>query len=297
MHPADAAQAVSQNQTLYSGANAITNTFRAEASCYKCHGTIDGIAGGMRHISLAQLSDTRASAHLVENPLIPECSSGGPLTNQNCRMVHHATPILGTMQNCVAGDDLCQLNNNRIRLSRKAHPTGFHPVFYGTIPGTGPGFDWNYMIRPPEVEFTMRDMNGVWVDGGPKRLLAHEDIQANVPQLDDRTLQDPPLFDTSVEKLGRILARTDDFSACTASRYYSFFTGISIPVFDVTSPELPPMDAEAELLRDQLVALVNSMKQNQQAGKHVVRELFRTIWSSEAYRSRSLRVFSEDTEP
>lgn len=86
----------------------------------------------------------------------------------------------------------------------------------------------------------------------------------------------------NISELGRAMEETDDFYACAAKRYFKYFTGIDVSLFDKTNPansslirNLSPIDHEYRAFIETLGA---DLKQNQS-----LFELIKKIISSPYY--------------
>lgn len=89
-----------------------------------------------------------------------------------------------------------------------------------------------------------------------------------------------------VRELSVFLSGMDDFYTCAAKRYFEYFTGIHIPLYDRTDPGNENLNkaltADAIKLRATVENLGASLKKHQS-----LKELIKEIIGSEVYRTRS----------
>jgi hypothetical protein len=98
----------------------------------------------------------------------------------------------------------------------------------------------------------------------------------------DGTLNDTAV--TSIADLGNKIAQTNDFYACTAAKYFKYFTGITANLQDIGDPGLAPLTPADLYYRN----LVIKMGQNLKSKKNL-QSLIRDILSSAPYQRESLR--------
>ncbi len=129
-------------------------------------------------------------------------------------------------------------------LATGAHIVGLGGDFVKFVPPTQPsaGGRWpatsdvNYHLRPSTGSLFFRSYNG--------------------------TLIDRPV--SSVANLGAALAATDDFYICLASRYYRYFTGVTVNLSDLSDPKAPIiLTARAAAHRSTVVNLGLQLKSHQ----------------------------------
>jgi hypothetical protein len=87
-----------------------------------------------------------------------------------------------------------------------------------------------------------------------------------------------------IEKLGAAMASTKDLYVCAASRYFEFFTGISVNLLDEGDPRYPPMSASDKYYREMVIRLGTKLKTHQS-----LRQLIQEIMESEIYRKLGTR--------
>jgi hypothetical protein len=82
-----------------------------------------------------------------------------------------------------------------------------------------------------------------------------------------------------LDELGTAIAEQDDFYACMAKRYYSYFTGINVELADPLDPENPLVLSERDRRHlDRVIGLGQQLKQNQS-----LKGLIKLIIESEDY--------------
>lgn len=92
----------------------------------------------------------------------------------------------------------------------------------------------------------------------------------------------------SLKDVGPIWAATDDFYTCAAKRYFEYFTGIQVPLYDRTDPkneELNRRLSPASIKHRSYVENLGHILKERQSLKDLIRE----ILSSEYYRSKSFQ--------
>jgi hypothetical protein len=95
------------------------------------------------------------------------------------------------------------------------------------------------------------------------------------------------LIDVPVEglaELGRAVAATDDLYVCAASKYFQFFTGISVSLQDEGDSSKPALSESEKMYRELVVQMGLRFKSHQS-----LRTLVQEILTSATYRSESLR--------
>ncbi len=96
--------------------------------------------------------------------------------------------------------------------------------------------DTQFHLRPPSGSLTFRSYDGTFIDR--------------------------PL--TTVANLGATIADTNDFYVCLASRYYKYFTGISVTLADLTDPVAPiTLTPRAAQHRSTIIQLGLQLKSHQ----------------------------------
>ena len=85
-------------------------------------------------------------------------------------------------------------------------------------------------------------------------------------------------------QLGQAIANTNDLYTCAASRYFEFFTGITVSLQDVGDPRFVPLTQDDLEYRSIVHQLGISLKTHQN-----LQQLIREIISLPLYKTRSLR--------
>jgi hypothetical protein len=116
--------------------------------------------------------------------------------------------------------------------------------------------DSSFYLRPPNGAFVFRSYDG--------------------------TLTDVPV--TSIADLGAKMAATNDFYACTASRYFRYFTGINANLQDIGDTSRPPLSTADLYYRNLVIQFGLDLKSSQN-----LQTLIRDILSSAPYKKSSLR--------
>lgn len=98
----------------------------------------------------------------------------------------------------------------------------------------------------------------------------------------DGTLNDVPV--SSIADLGAQIANTNDFYACTAARYYKFFTGITVNLQDIGDPSQPTLTTGDLFYRNIVIKMGQNLKTSQN-----LPSLIREILSSDAYQRAANR--------
>ncbi len=112
--------------------------------------------------------------------------------------------------------------------------------------------DTDFHKRPPKGTFYFRTYDG--------RLLNHEA--------------------TGVQEMGEYLATVDDLYICAAKRYFQFFTGIDVPMFDAGDFTAPVLSQKQTIYRNMVIDMGLELKKSQN-----LEVLVNKIISSEAYIS------------
>lgn len=89
---------------------------------------------------------------------------------------------------------------------------------------------------------------------------------------------------TSIADLGQKISEGNDFYACTAARYYKFFTGINVNLQDAGDSTLPALTAGDVYYRNQVIQLGQSLKTSQN-----LKTLIQEIMSLDVYKRASNR--------
>ncbi len=98
--------------------------------------------------------------------------------------------------------------------------------------------DSRFHLQPPEGKLNFRDIYGV--------------------------LHSQPFTDlTGTSSLGNTIKDLDDYYVCAAKRYYNFFTGINVPIYDFADPTLPPPSADELKHRNIVLKLGTNLKSTQ----------------------------------
>lgn len=83
-----------------------------------------------------------------------------------------------------------------------------------------------------------------------------------------------------VDGMGEYIANVDDLYICAAKRYFQFFTGIDVPMFDAGDFSAPKLSAKQSIYRNMVIDMGLDLKKNQS-----LELLIRKIISSQAYIS------------
>jgi hypothetical protein len=90
----------------------------------------------------------------------------------------------------------------------------------------------------------------------------------------------------SIDDLGKVITQTQDFYTCAAKRYFEFFTGINVPLYDKKDPRFSEvnrlMTADHVKNRQFVESLGFELQQDQS-----LKNLVRRILKSDYYRSES----------
>jgi len=127
------------------------------------------------------------------------------------------------------------------RMPASLPPTGQDPI----SPETS---DQYFQKRPPTGELYFRSYNG-------------ELIRMNINDLSG---------------LGDALSQQKDFYACTAKKYYRYFTGIDATLADLGDSLVPPLTNFEILHRNQVIELGMSLMQHQSTSK-LIAEIMKTV--------------------
>lgn len=119
----------------------------------------------------------------------------------------------------------------------------------------------NYHLQEPKGRVFMRSLNG---------------------QLIDRPVN-------GIKEVGKIWTEMDDFYTCAAKRYFEYFTGIQVPLYDRTDPnnELLNQNLSSEAI--QLRSFVEGLGQKLMT-EQSLKKMILEILSSEIYRSKNFQV-------
>ncbi len=137
-------------------------------------------------------------------------------------------------------------------------PPSFFGMFGFTMykPGTSARSVWE---DKPDPDYALRD---------PQGRLFFRNYRG---ELIDRTVN-------SIEELGAQIAEQDDFYACFAKRYYSYFMGIEIPLGDPGDPTYPALNQSDLYHKNQVIELGRRLKNDKS-----LRQLILNILASEDY--------------
>lgn len=92
-----------------------------------------------------------------------------------------------------------------------------------------------------------------------------------------------------VQGLGVAMSQTDDFYACAAKRYFEFFTGMDVPLFDRTDPNNAQLNKK--LVGENLEARLFVEKLGQSLKSHQsLKQLIKEIIRSDYYKQVNLRL-------
>jgi hypothetical protein len=92
----------------------------------------------------------------------------------------------------------------------------------------------------------------------------------------------------SLTDLGTALAATNDLYVCAASRYFRYFTGISVNLQDIGDTSLPELSADELYYRNLVISLGIHLKTSQRLD-----QLVGEIMSSPIYQKSSMRQLSQ----
>ncbi len=98
--------------------------------------------------------------------------------------------------------------------------------------------DARFHLQPPDGKLNFRDIYGVL------HSQSFSDLQGTA-------------------SLGNYLKTLDDYYVCAAKRYYNFFTGINVPIYDYADPTLPPPSADELKHRNIVLKLGLDLKTSQ----------------------------------
>jgi hypothetical protein len=90
---------------------------------------------------------------------------------------------------------------------------------------------------------------------------------------------------TSIADLGAQIALTNDFYACTASKYFKYFTGITVNLQDIGDTSLPTLSASDLYYRNLVISLGQGLKSSQNLQTLIHDILSSTPYSTESFRS------------
>jgi hypothetical protein len=116
--------------------------------------------------------------------------------------------------------------------------------------------DANFYLKPPVGKFNYRDIYG---------------------NLHNYTFTDL----SGASSLGNYLKDLDDVYVCAAKRYYEFFTGIDVPIYDFADPTMPPASSDELYHRNFVIKMGKELKASQN-----VQDLIKEIISSEQYKKQ-----------
>ncbi len=191
--------------------------FRANASCVRCHNTMDPLAYGIRNLSTARFHENYASDFKNE--------SGYTYNNENPGYVPNPSDpndpkpkVWGLFKTLFA----------RKYPIRDPQATSFRREVA----------DLRFHLQPPEGKFNFRDIYGV--------------------------LHSQPFTDlTGPSSLGNYIKDLDDYYVCAAKRYYNFFTGINVPIYDFKDPTMPAPSTDELRHRNNVLKLGTDLKTTQ----------------------------------
>lgn len=92
----------------------------------------------------------------------------------------------------------------------------------------------------------------------------------------------------SIDSLGTVITQTQDFYSCAAKRYFEFFTGIKVPLYDKKDPRYSEMNrnlTEDHIKNRQFVETLGFELQQDQSLKNLVRR----IMTSDYYKRESFQ--------
>ncbi len=156
--------------------------------------------------------------------------------------------------------------------------------------GFSPGFDdtdktsWVKMVspsQPSEVDpyhLIHRDNN--FYKRPPKGHLRYRSYDGSLVN-DEIVASDTP---EALLKLGRAIASKNDLYVCAAARYFNFFTGIKVALYDEGDPRNPPLSAADRHYRNKVVNLGLSLKNHQS-----LRKLIEDIFNLDIYQKSGMR--------
>lgn len=89
-----------------------------------------------------------------------------------------------------------------------------------------------------------------------------------------------------LKELGEAISQTDDFYVCAASRYFQYFTGVSVTLQDPGDPASQPLSEAETYYHNEVVKLGLDLKKHQS-----LRTLVERILSSPTYHAAGQRLF------
>jgi len=186
----------------------------------------------------------------------PSSTSATPpfRTAQNC-MACHATmdPAAATARN-LSGVSLPVLVEGESPLYVSGHLQSWTPALPRELGMVEK--DPQFYLRPPFGRLFFRSYDGK---------LVHQEVEG-------------------IAGLGEAIAQTDDAYVCAASRYFKYFTGVSVNLFDAGDPASGTLSAGDKKYFDEVVRLGLGLKSHQS-----LRTLISEILQSEIYRRKSQR--------
>jgi hypothetical protein len=98
---------------------------------------------------------------------------------------------------------------------------------------------------------------------------------------------------TGIAGLGAALAQQDDVYVCAAKRYFAFFTGINVPLYDIGDPaRATALSASDAKYRDYVIKLGRRLKE-----KKRLEDVLVDILSTKLYRKAGLRDIINEVTP
>lgn len=98
----------------------------------------------------------------------------------------------------------------------------------------------------------------------------------------DGTLINIPVH--GLDELGEAISKTNDLYVCAASRYFEYFTGITVNLQDIGDPSLPPISEEDLQYRNQVIQMGLELKKSQS-----LQSLIQSILNSDVYKTTASR--------
>jgi hypothetical protein len=207
--------------------------------------------------SLPALRESDVAQYVVGNSTTPFRNA------TSCVMCHaNLDQMAGTIRNTVMGNsDFAQLSGAGVGLSKTTLLLPLYKADLGAVAGWPSEPVANYHRTAPTGKLFFRSMTG---------------------ELVNRPVN-------NVAELGQAMAETKDLYYCAAKRYFEYFTGISVAMYDRTNPANAHLNStlSEEAVKDRkfIEALGEELRSTQS-----IRLMMKKIMSSDYYRATNFRA-------
>lgn len=167
-----------------------------------------------------------------------------------------------TGRNLVTGaTDFAPISSGRFRLARTPIVLTSYKIQSPSVSGWPDSAVKDFHLQQPSGKIYMRTLSGQ---------LINQDVN-------------------SLQDIGKIWSEMDDFYTCAAKRYFEYFTGIQVPLYDRTDPKNEDLNKKLSpasiLNRSYVENLGHRLKTHQS-----LKELIKEILASDYYKSKTFQV-------